>query len=130
MLSQDTELGTPHAELLPLGHESVALDKLLSLPERKQLAEAGAGLLLWDEDEDEEKQRGEGERGGEWDGLVAPRRRSEGDKQRREGSLWERRTGAVGGGRRGGGLHTGLPTAPSSAPPTVALPLASSHTSR
>uniref|UniRef100_A0A3Q1HBN9 Voltage-gated inwardly rectifying potassium channel KCNH2 n=1 Tax=Anabas testudineus TaxID=64144 RepID=A0A3Q1HBN9_ANATE len=76
VLSQDTELGTPHAELLPLGHESVALDKLLSLPERKQLAEAGAGLLLWDEDEDEEKQRGEGERGGEWDGLVAPRRRN------------------------------------------------------
>ncbi|XP_026230378.1 potassium voltage-gated channel subfamily H member 6-like [Anabas testudineus] len=49
VLSQDTELGTPHAELLPLGHESVALDKLLSLPERKQLAEAGAGLLLREE---------------------------------------------------------------------------------
>ncbi|KAF3698887.1 Potassium voltage-gated channel subfamily H member 6 [Channa argus] len=119
VLSPDTELGAPHADLLPLGHESVALDKLLSLPERKQLAEAGAGLLLWDEDE-EEKVRGERERLGEWDALVAPRRRSEGDRLRREGPLWDRRVGARGGGRR----HT----APSSAPPTVALPLASSHT--
>lgn len=122
-------MGAPHSELLPLGHESVALDKLLSLPERKQLADAGAGLLLWDEDEDEEKQRGEGGRRGEWECLMAPRRRSEGDRQRREGTQWDRRTGAVGGGRRGGGLHT-LPTAPSSAPPTVALSLASSHTPR
>ncbi|XP_055359672.1 potassium voltage-gated channel subfamily H member 7-like isoform X2 [Betta splendens] len=128
VLSQDTELGSPRAELLPLGHESVALDKLLSLPERKQLAESGAGLLLWDEEE--EKQRGEGESGGEWDGLVAPRRRSEGDRQRREGSLWDRRTGAAGGGRRGGIFHTGLPIASSSAPPTVALPLASSRLHR
>ncbi|XP_039999641.1 potassium voltage-gated channel subfamily H member 6-like [Xiphias gladius] len=49
VLSQDTELGSPHAEFLPLGHESVALDKLLSLPERQQLEEAGAGLLLREE---------------------------------------------------------------------------------
>ncbi|KAM6919933.1 voltage-gated inwardly rectifying potassium channel KCNH6-like [Lycodopsis pacificus] len=40
VLSQDTELGAPHADLPPLGHESVALDKLLSLPERQQLEEA------------------------------------------------------------------------------------------
>ncbi|XP_068593890.1 potassium voltage-gated channel subfamily H member 2, partial [Cebidichthys violaceus] len=39
VLSQDTELGAPHADLPPLGHESVALDKLLSLPERQQLEE-------------------------------------------------------------------------------------------
>ncbi|XP_041804802.1 potassium voltage-gated channel subfamily H member 2-like [Chelmon rostratus] len=46
VLSQDTELNAPCADLPPLGHESVALDKLLSLPERQQLEEAGAGLLL------------------------------------------------------------------------------------
>lgn len=44
-----------------LGHESVALDKLLSLPERQQLEGARAGLLLWDntgnEEEEEEQIR-------------------------------------------------------------------------
>ncbi|KAM9845437.1 voltage-gated inwardly rectifying potassium channel KCNH6-like [Aulostomus maculatus] len=55
VLSQDSELGAPQADLPPLGHESVALDKLLSLPERQQLEEAGAGLLLWDEDEEGDK---------------------------------------------------------------------------
>ncbi|XP_074544663.1 voltage-gated inwardly rectifying potassium channel KCNH6-like [Halichoeres trimaculatus] len=49
VLSGDTELGAP---LPPLGHESVALDKLLS---RQQLEEAGAGLLLWDKEEEEEE---------------------------------------------------------------------------
>ena len=38
----------------PLGHESVALDKLLSLPDRQRFgASMGAGgVLLWDEDDD------------------------------------------------------------------------------
>ncbi|XP_071347730.1 voltage-gated inwardly rectifying potassium channel KCNH6-like isoform X2 [Trachinotus anak] len=125
--SQDTELGSPRAEPLPLGHESVALDKLLSLPERQHLEEPGAGLLLWDEEEEEQI------RGRERDDLAVPRQRSEGERKRKEGgdgdrSLMDTRTaGGGGGGRRGGRLHTGLPTAPSSAPPTVVLPLASSQ---
>lgn len=130
VLSQDTELGSPHADLLPLGHESVALDKLLPLPDRQQLAEAAAGLLLWDEDDEEEEKRlrGGGPEG-DWDMVMAARRRSDGDRQRREGSLWDSRTGAGGGTRRGGWLYKTLPAAPSSAPPTVALPLAYEHTS-
>uniref|UniRef100_A0A3Q3F484 Voltage-gated inwardly rectifying potassium channel KCNH2 n=1 Tax=Labrus bergylta TaxID=56723 RepID=A0A3Q3F484_9LABR len=86
--SADTELGAP---LPPLGHESVALDKLLSLPERQQLEEAGVGLLLWDkEEEEEERQR---QRGAEKDSWVEPRRRSEGERGRREGgdSYWDKR---------------------------------------
>lgn len=43
-------------DLPALGHESVALDKLLSLPERQQLEGAGAGLLLWDNLENEEEE--------------------------------------------------------------------------
>ncbi|XP_026169128.1 potassium voltage-gated channel subfamily H member 6-like [Mastacembelus armatus] len=53
--SGDTELGAPCANLHSLGNETVALDKLLSLPERKQLAEA-TGLL-----QREEKGKGQGE---------------------------------------------------------------------
>ncbi|GLD61799.1 potassium voltage-gated channel subfamily H member 7-like protein [Lates japonicus] len=106
VLSQDTELGSPCADLPPLGHESVALDKLLSLPERQQLEEAGAGLLLWDKEEEEEKEGGI--TGGEKDSLVETRERT---------------------GRREVRGHTGLPTTPTSAPPTVTLPLASSHAS-
>uniref|UniRef100_UPI0037E8EACE voltage-gated inwardly rectifying potassium channel KCNH6-like n=1 Tax=Semicossyphus pulcher TaxID=241346 RepID=UPI0037E8EACE len=102
VLSADTELGAP---LPPLGHESVALDKLLSFPERQQLEEAGAGLLLWDKKDEEEKEEGERRGGGEREGLVETRRRSE------EG----------GGGKRG----RELPPTPTSAPPT--LTLASSH---
>uniref|UniRef100_A0A8D3D2Z1 Voltage-gated inwardly rectifying potassium channel KCNH2 n=1 Tax=Scophthalmus maximus TaxID=52904 RepID=A0A8D3D2Z1_SCOMX len=109
VLSQDTELGSPRADLLPLGRESVALDKLLHYPERQQQEESGAGLLLWDkedeeEEEEEERIRGAG-RGGQWDGLEAPESRSEGDRQSRDGgdvdaSLVDTRTGG------GGGLHT------------------------
>ncbi|XP_047187845.1 potassium voltage-gated channel subfamily H member 6-like [Scophthalmus maximus] len=127
VLSQDTELGSPRADLLPLGRESVALDKLLHYPERQQQEESGAGLLLWDkedeeEEEEEERIRGAG-RGGQWDGLEAPESRSEGDRQSRDGgdvdaSLVDTRTGG------GGGLHT----APTSAPPGLALPLTSSQT--
>lgn len=133
VLSQDTELNAPCADLPPLGHESVALDKLLSLPERQQLEEAGAGLLLWDkeweEEEEEEQVRGGGRRG-ERDTLVAPRQRSEGDRKRREGGdasglLVD--TSAGGGGSRRTELQTGVPPAPASAPPALALPLASSR---
>ncbi|XP_077580895.1 voltage-gated inwardly rectifying potassium channel KCNH2-like isoform X2 [Stigmatopora nigra] len=49
ILAPDADLS---ADLPPLGHESVALEKLLSLPERQQLREAGAELLLWDGPED------------------------------------------------------------------------------
>ncbi|XP_070831174.1 voltage-gated inwardly rectifying potassium channel KCNH6-like [Chaetodon trifascialis] len=129
--SQDTELNAPCADLPPLGHESVALDKLLSLPERQQLEEAGAELLLWDKEwEEEEEQRKGGGRRGETDTLVAPRRRSEGDTKRREGGdAYELLvdTSAGGGGSRGSELQTGLPLAPASAPPALALKLASSH---
>ncbi|XP_070701115.1 voltage-gated inwardly rectifying potassium channel KCNH2-like [Pempheris klunzingeri] len=131
VLSPDTELGTPCANLPPLGHESVALDKLLSLPERQQLEEAGAGLLLWDKDgekEVEERIRGR-RRGRERDGSVAPRRRSEGDRKKREGGdvcglLVD--TGAGGGSRRGRECYAGLPPAPASAPPTL-TPTTHSH---
>ncbi|XP_056246313.1 potassium voltage-gated channel subfamily H member 2-like isoform X2 [Seriola aureovittata] len=134
--SQDTELGSPRADLLPFGRESVALDKLLSLPERQHLEEAGARLLLWDrEEEEEEAEEEEAEeeeeliRGGEREDLSVPRP-SEEDRKRREGGdadgfLVDTRTGGGGGGGRGGrrrgGFHTGLPTAPTSTPP------ASSH---
>ncbi|KAM9458210.1 voltage-gated inwardly rectifying potassium channel KCNH2-like isoform 1-T2 [Salvelinus alpinus] len=47
-LEDDTELGHQR-DLSALGHESVALDKLLSLPERRRLG--GTGVLLWDEDQ-------------------------------------------------------------------------------
>ncbi|XP_073346934.1 voltage-gated inwardly rectifying potassium channel KCNH6-like [Pagrus major] len=128
VLSQDTELSAPYADLPPLGHESVALDKLLSLPERQQLEDVGAGLLLWDEEREEEKEERVG-RGRERDTLVAPRRRSEGDRKRQEedacGLLVDMNAGG-GGGRRGRD-HTGLPPAPASAPPTMAMPLAYSH---
>ncbi|XP_059201271.1 uncharacterized protein LOC131980989 [Centropristis striata] len=131
VLSQDTELGAPRGDLPPLGHESVALDKLLSLPERQQLEEAGAGLLLWDQEIEEEEQIKRRGREGERSNLVAPRRRSEGDRKRREGGdvyelLMDTSAGGD-GGRRGRELHTALPPAPLSAPPTLALPPASSH---
>ncbi|CAB1419797.1 unnamed protein product, partial [Pleuronectes platessa] len=114
-LSHDTELGSPHADLPPFGHESVALDKLLALPQRQQLEEAE--LMLRDKEDaedDEEEQIGGAGRGGERDGVEAPRRSSEGDRKRREGGdddvlLVDTRTG---GGRRGGVLHTGLPPSP------------------
>ncbi|XP_051267187.1 potassium voltage-gated channel subfamily H member 6-like [Dicentrarchus labrax] len=125
VLSQDTELS------VPLGHESVALDKLLE--------DAGAGLLLWDKEGEEEGEE-ERMRGGERDGLVASRRRSEGDRKRREGGdacgllvdTSARGEGGGGGGggrggRRGREFYTGLPPAPASAPPSLALPLASSY---
>uniref|UniRef100_UPI003AAE560A voltage-gated inwardly rectifying potassium channel KCNH6-like n=1 Tax=Centroberyx gerrardi TaxID=166262 RepID=UPI003AAE560A len=136
-MSQDSELGAPRADLPPLGHESVALDKLLSLPERQRLEGAGAGLLLWDQDEEEEEGGG-GRGGGERESLVETRRRSDGDRKRRGGAEvlgWQRAGMLVdtrgGGGGRGGGrdLHAGLPPTPASAPPTLALPLAFSHAS-
>uniref|UniRef100_A0A3P9A4V9 Voltage-gated inwardly rectifying potassium channel KCNH2 n=1 Tax=Esox lucius TaxID=8010 RepID=A0A3P9A4V9_ESOLU len=47
-VEEDTELG--HQRNLPaLGHESVALDKLLSLSERRRLG--ATGVLLWNEDQ-------------------------------------------------------------------------------
>ncbi|KAM6989181.1 voltage-gated inwardly rectifying potassium channel KCNH2-like [Tautogolabrus adspersus] len=124
--STDTELAAP---LPPLGHESVALEKLLSLPERQQLEEAGAGLLLWDkEEEEEEEEEEERLRGADKDGLVEPRRRSEGERRRREGGdgcglLIDVSAGGEEGGRR----VRELPPAPTSVPPTLALTLTSSH---
>ena len=47
-LENDTELGHQR-DLLALGHESVALKKLLSLPERRRLG--GTAVLLRDEDQ-------------------------------------------------------------------------------
>ncbi|KAJ8012084.1 hypothetical protein DPEC_G00065010 [Dallia pectoralis] len=47
-VEEDTELGRQR-NLPALGHESVALDKLLSLSERRRLG--GTGVLLWDEDQ-------------------------------------------------------------------------------
>ncbi|XP_019739341.1 potassium voltage-gated channel subfamily H member 6-like isoform X2 [Hippocampus comes] len=73
VFSRDTDLSAPRGDLPPLGHESVALEKLLSPPEREQLREAGAELLLWDK----EKLRDEG-----------ASRQSEGHGKRREGHLW------------------------------------------
>ncbi|XP_051809624.1 potassium voltage-gated channel subfamily H member 2-like [Acanthochromis polyacanthus] len=64
VLSQDTELGAHSTTLPPLKQESVALDKLLSLPERQQLGKAGSGLMLWNKEEEEEMRgRREGKRG-------------------------------------------------------------------
>ncbi|XP_035861068.1 potassium voltage-gated channel subfamily H member 7-like [Sander lucioperca] len=119
VLSQDTELGAPHADFPLLGHESVALDKLLSPPERQQLEETGAGLLLWDKEDEEEGMR-VGRRGGERGSSLAARRRSEGDRKRRGGyncGLLVDTSAGEGGS---------VPPAPASAPPTLALPLASS----
>lgn len=93
----------------------MALEKLLSFSERQRLEEAGAGPLLWDEEEEEE-----GTRGGEKEDR---RRRDGGDA---DGPLIETKAGGGGGGRRGAQLHS-LPSAPTSAPPTVTLPLACSH---
>lgn len=95
----------------------MALEKLLSLPERQQLEEAGAGLLLWDEDEEEEEDRGVTEKGRD---LVAPRRRSEGDRKKSEGGD---AFGLLVDTRAGGHRLS----APASAPPTVTLPLAPSY---
>lgn len=54
IVPQTTELSS-WTDLPALGHESVALDKLLSLPETQQLEGAAAGLLLWDNTENEEE---------------------------------------------------------------------------
>ncbi|XP_039672683.1 potassium voltage-gated channel subfamily H member 6-like isoform X2 [Perca fluviatilis] len=120
VLSQDTELGAPNADFPLLGHESVALDKLLSPPERQQLEETGDGLLLWAKENEEEGMR-VGQRGVERGSLMAARRRSEGDRKRRGGYncglLVDTSAGEEGGS---------VPPAPASAPPTLALPLASS----
>ncbi|CAJ1068117.1 potassium voltage-gated channel subfamily H member 6-like [Xyrichtys novacula] len=124
VLSADTELGAP---LPPLGHESVALDKLLTLPERQQLEEAGAGLLLWDrEEEEEEEEEDEEEKKAETDGLVEFRRRSEGDR-RRGGGVLLMDTGTGGGGRGRGRRGRERPSTPTSAPPTLTLSLTSSN---
>ncbi|KAM4623663.1 voltage-gated inwardly rectifying potassium channel KCNH2-like [Polymixia lowei] len=127
-MSEDTELGAPRADLPRLGHESVALDKLLSLPERQRLEGAGAGLLLWDQ-EDEERGMGGGRRAG----LAETMRGSDGQRDRGRGAdmfgaalLVDTRGGGRGGRRD---LLAGLPPAPASAPPTLALPLAFSHAS-
>ncbi|CAL8366120.1 unnamed protein product, partial [Boreogadus saida] len=42
------------ARLPLLGHESVVLEKLLSLPESRRLQGGASGLLLWDQEEEEE----------------------------------------------------------------------------
>lgn len=55
IVPQTTDLSS-WTDLPALGHESVALDKLLSLPEGQQLEGAGAGLLLWDNAENEEEE--------------------------------------------------------------------------
>ncbi|KAM8850791.1 voltage-gated inwardly rectifying potassium channel KCNH6-like isoform 4-T4 [Spinachia spinachia] len=125
VLSQDSELGAPRADLPPLGHQSVELDKLLSLPERQQLEEARAALLLWDPEREEEEE--ERMRGGEMGSLVTRRRRSEGDRKReRDGTdvgamLLDLSEGGVGwmGGKE---LLTGPFQVPASAPPTLDPP--------
>nr|XP_043902065.1 potassium voltage-gated channel subfamily H member 6-like [Solea senegalensis] len=107
VLTEDTELGSPHGDLPPLGHESVALDKLLPLTERREQDKAGAmDKEEWEEEEEEEEE--EGRRGG-------------GDA---DASLVDTRTGGRGEWRSEG---TGLPAAPTSAPPALALPLSFSH---
>ncbi|XP_058502162.1 potassium voltage-gated channel subfamily H member 6-like [Solea solea] len=104
VLSEDTELGSPHGDLPPLGHESVALDKLLPLTERREQDEAGAvDKEEWEEEEEEDGRRG----GGDADATLV-----------------DTRTGGRGGWRSEG---TGLPAAPTSAPPALAPPLSFSH---
>ncbi|KAG7256572.1 hypothetical protein CRUP_012678 [Coryphaenoides rupestris] len=91
------------ARLPPLGHESVVLEKLLSLPERQRLqgdeaaGAAAAGLLLWDQQEEEEEEECQ-----------------EVPDSHREGA-WK--------GGRGEGRGRGDPRGPASAPPTVSGPL-------
>ncbi|XP_062413871.1 potassium voltage-gated channel subfamily H member 6-like [Pungitius pungitius] len=126
VLSQDSELGAPRADLSPLGHQSVALDKLLSFPERQQLEEARAALLLWDPEREEEK--GERQKGGESGSLVARRRRSEGDRRKKDGAdvgglLLDLSGGGV-GRMRGKELLTGSFQVPASSPPTLGQPSA------
>ncbi|XP_057714278.1 potassium voltage-gated channel subfamily H member 6-like [Corythoichthys intestinalis] len=104
VLTQDAEL----SDIPPLGHESVALEKLLSLPERQQLQEAGSQLLLWDEEEAEEEGRWQRAAGGDTDNFVTARQQSEGDTEMREGDIlaskWEMRAE---GERRGRRPHAG-----------------------
>lgn len=83
----------------------MALDKLLSFPEKQQLEEAEAGLLLWDEDEEQTK----GERRGEMHTLMGTRRKSKADRMVD--------TNAGVGERSGSNLHKEL------TPPTLNLPL-------
>ncbi|XP_059914079.1 potassium voltage-gated channel subfamily H member 2-like [Gadus macrocephalus] len=52
------------ARLPPLGHESVVLEKLLSLPESRRLQEGASGLLLWDQEEEAAWGGGRGQAGG------------------------------------------------------------------
>ncbi|CAG11638.1 unnamed protein product, partial [Tetraodon nigroviridis] len=61
VVPQSAELSS-WTDLPALGHESVALDKLLSLPETQQLDGAAAGLLLWDNTESEEEEEEEEQR--------------------------------------------------------------------
>ena len=50
----------------------MALDRLLSLPDKQRMEAAGASLLLWGEDEEVDEEAGEmgGENGSEREGLV------------------------------------------------------------
>ncbi|XP_077391892.1 voltage-gated inwardly rectifying potassium channel KCNH6-like isoform X3 [Festucalex cinctus] len=116
MVSQDSDLSAPHADLPPLGHESVALDKLLSLPERQQLQEAGAELLLWDNDVVED----------DMDAFVTAGQQSDADRKMREGDIfglkWEMRAE---GASRGRDLHA-FPHTAASAPSTLTTRLNSS----
>nr|XP_057917628.1 potassium voltage-gated channel subfamily H member 2-like isoform X3 [Doryrhamphus excisus] len=115
-ISQDTELGGRHANLPPLGHESVALENLLSFPERQQLDDAGSGLLLWGDEDLKEEGSWLRRQGGERETFVSARRQSEGDRRKKDckvfGLLCDTRA---------------FPRAPASAPPTLTdLSLASS----
>ncbi|KAK0152974.1 Potassium voltage-gated channel subfamily H member 6 [Merluccius polli] len=69
---ENPELGVGGARLPPLGHESVVLEKLLSLPERQCLQGGASGLLLWDQEEDRHQETKDGRewawRGGMGDG--------------------------------------------------------------
>ncbi|XP_056149858.1 potassium voltage-gated channel subfamily H member 6-like [Lampris incognitus] len=127
-LSEDSELGGTRADLPPLGHESVALDKLLSLPERQRLEGAGAELLLWDQEDGEDKFGG-----GETAGLMEARRGSNETREvcRVKDVSGDQRAELFVDTRGNGGrdLHADLPPAPASAPPTLTLPLAFSHSS-
>lgn len=117
IVSEDIELGSPHAVLLPHGPESVTLDQLPTLPEEQQVDETEARSLLSEKEEyEKEVEEEEGEKKEKW----GAERKGERGNLVGNGQKSYRDTRTKGGGE--GRQYREVTRAPTSAPPALALP--------